>query len=119
MWLWLWLDISWGWHPLKASLLSCLAPDADYRLLSAGSHTLGLSLWPGLPRSITGGIQRKSPKKEEVEAAHFLRPGLETGSVPFLLFSIDQAVTEPRLSGRRRRPYSSMVGMPKNLEVKF
>lgn len=64
--------------------------------------------------------KNKHPKEEEV-AAHFLRLGPETGTVPLsiVLFSVDQAATEPRWKERRHRCHSSMVRMSKNLEAKF
>lgn len=50
------------------------------------------------------GSKSENPKKEEIEAVHSLRPGPETDMVPLLLFSIDQAVTDPRMKGRRQIP---------------
>lgn len=68
------------------------------------TQSLGLALCPGLSSQHDGWDPKVRIPRKEIESAHFLRPGPETDKVPLMLFSIDQAVTEPRWKGRRQSP---------------
>ena len=51
------------------------------------------------PYSMMGGIQKQEFQERGNRSCSFLKAGRETGTVPLLLFSVDQAVIE------RKRPF--------------